>query len=363
MDSVLIVGSGPSAVHFALSLLRKKYRVTMLDVGYSKPPAVNPSDSFTALKENLADPVDYFLGERYEGVVLPNPEKEFYGIPPSKNYVLHQPPGSAFNARGFAPFFSFAQGGIAEAWTGGCYPFNAAEIADFPFDFSELERCYSEVAARIGVIGAPDDLARFFPLHENLLAPLELDTHSAQIMAVYEKRKQWLNSRLHCYLGRTRIATLSRDLASRKKCSNLGRCLWGCPTESFYTPSITLNECMAFPNFTYQLAWRVTHFTFDGAQRIRSVVAECVDGGGTEEFSADAFALAAGALNSTKIYLESIFRSTGERLELITRRDFLFRSDEVEGDVPFVQGVGITGEFDGTAAVAFDRVGRAGVAG
>ena len=70
MDSVLIVGSGPSAVHFALSLLRKKYRVTMLDVGYSKPPAVNPSDSFTALKENLADPVDYFLGERYGGHII-----------------------------------------------------------------------------------------------------------------------------------------------------------------------------------------------------------------------------------------------------------------------------------------------------
>ena len=64
MDSVIIVGSGPSAVHFALSLLRKNYRVTMLDVGYPKPPVVNPVDGFVALKENLADPAGYFLGER-----------------------------------------------------------------------------------------------------------------------------------------------------------------------------------------------------------------------------------------------------------------------------------------------------------
>lgn len=316
MDSVIIVGSGPSAVHFALSLLRKNYRVTMLDVGYPKPPAVNPADSFAALKENLADPAGYFLGERYDGVVLPNPEKEFYGIPPSKDYVLRQPAGAAFNARGFAPFFSFAQGGIAEAWTGGCYPFNAAEVADFPFDFADLERGYAEVAARIGVIGAPDDLARFFPLHENLLEPLELDAHSAQLMSVYEKRKDWLHRRLRCYFGRTRIATLSRDLGSRKKCGYLGRCLWGCPTDSFYTPSITLRECVAFPNFTYQPGLRVTHFKFDGAQNVTHIVAEPAAGGAPQEFAADRFALAAGALCSTKIYLESIFRSTGERLEL-----------------------------------------------
>ncbi|MBI3661799.1 MAG: hypothetical protein HY234_01935 [Acidobacteria bacterium] len=316
MDSVVIVGSGPSAVHFALSVLQKGYRVTMLDVGYSKPPAVNPGDNFVALKENLADPVRYFLGERFEGVVLPNPEKEFYGIPPSKDYVLRHPGGFTFDARGFAPFFSFAQGGIAEAWTGGCYPFNAAEITDFPFDYAELERAYAEVAARIGVIGAPDDLARFFPLHENLLEPLELDVHSALLMSEYEKRKAWLNRRLRCYFGRTRIATLSRDLGARKKCSYLGRCLWGCPTDSFYTPSITLRECLAFPHFTYQPGLRVTHFEFDGAQRVISIVAEPAAGGAPQAFSADRFALAAGALNSTKIYLESIFRSTGERVAL-----------------------------------------------
>lgn len=316
MDSVVIVGSGPSAVHFALSVLRKGYRVNMLDVGYPRPPAVNPDDNFTALKENLADPVRYFLGERYDGVVLPHPQEEFYGIPPSKEYVLRQPGGFAFNARGFAPFFSFAQGGIAEAWTGGCYPFNAAEVADFPFDFAELERAYAEVAARIGVIGAPDDLARFFPLHDNLLEPLDLDAHSAQLMSAYDKRKAWLNRRLRCYFGRTRIATLSRDLGARKKCSYLGRCLWGCPTDSLYTPSITLRECMAFPQFTYQPGWRATHFKFDAAQRVTSIVAQPAAAGAPQEFPAERFALAAGALGSTKIYLESIFRRTGERIEL-----------------------------------------------
>ena len=37
MDKVVIVGSGASGVHFALSLLEKGYEVVMLDVGVGGP--------------------------------------------------------------------------------------------------------------------------------------------------------------------------------------------------------------------------------------------------------------------------------------------------------------------------------------
>jgi len=316
MDRVVIVGSGPSGAHFALSVLQKGYDVTLLDVGYAKPPAVNPEDNFIALKRNLADPVGYFLGEDYEGVVLPNPKKEYYGIPPSKSFALRRPRGFAFDSRGFAPFFSFAAGGIAEVWTGGCYPFNAEEIADFPFDFSELLRCYGEVARRIGVIGVEDDLARFFPRHDGLLPPLELDFHSARLMDDYARRRAHLNAKLRCYLGRTRIATLSRDLGARKKCASLGRCLWGCPNGAFYTPSLTLDECRAFPNFRYLPGLRVSHFRCDSARRVTHVVAFPAEGGPPQEIPVERLVLAAGTLCSSQIYLESIYRSTGELLRL-----------------------------------------------
>jgi hypothetical protein len=130
MERIVVVGSGPSGVHFALSVLRKGYDVTMVDVGFAKPAALARTSTFPGLKENLDDPVRYFLGERFEGVVLPQPGREYYGIPPSKNYVFRSPEGIENVTRGFAPLFGFAQGGIAEVWTGGCYPFNDAELAD-----------------------------------------------------------------------------------------------------------------------------------------------------------------------------------------------------------------------------------------
>ncbi len=133
MDRVLVVGSGASGVHFALTLLRRGKRVTLLDVGHPGAPAVAPEATLNGLKARLPDPAAYFLGERFEGVLLPEDPAEYYGIPPSKGHVFRPLDGFDFEARGFAPLFSFARGGLAEVWTGGCYPFHDDDLRDFPF--------------------------------------------------------------------------------------------------------------------------------------------------------------------------------------------------------------------------------------
>src|SRR5262249_33671616 len=151
--SVTVVGSGASGVHFALSVLQKGGNVRMLDVGRQGRLPVLPEASLNGLKHGLGDPSDYFLGPRYEGVLLPGVNDEYYGIPPSKEFVFGQPPGFRHSSTGFSPLFSFARGGLAEVWTGGCYPFTAGEMSDFPFAHADLVRHYGEVARRIGVTG------------------------------------------------------------------------------------------------------------------------------------------------------------------------------------------------------------------
>ncbi len=179
MKSILIVGSGASGVHFALSVLKKGYDVTMLDVGWQRPRPVNPRDGFNELKSNLSDPVKYFLGEHFEAVVYEQTGEEFYtkyyGFPPTKSHVFAHPEAFKYESRGFEPLVSFAQGGLAEAWTGGAYPLNDDELKDFPFDYKDIEPHYEVVARRIGLNGADDDMTRFFPALRNQLEPLRLD--------------------------------------------------------------------------------------------------------------------------------------------------------------------------------------------
>ena len=65
MDHVIVVGSGASGVHFALSLLERGHRVTMVDGGKrgSNPP--HPDATYTRLKERLDDPARHLLGEDF----------------------------------------------------------------------------------------------------------------------------------------------------------------------------------------------------------------------------------------------------------------------------------------------------------
>ena len=69
-EPIVVVGSGASGVHFSLTLLKKGYRVRMLDVGRVGSAAVLPDASLHELKSSVEDPAAFFLGEQFEDVVL-----------------------------------------------------------------------------------------------------------------------------------------------------------------------------------------------------------------------------------------------------------------------------------------------------
>jgi choline dehydrogenase-like flavoprotein len=311
--TVVVVGSGASACHFALTALERGAAVMMLDVGLRGADPVRPQDSFETLKETLPDPAAYFLGERFEAVSLPGDEKEYYGFPPNKNYVFTSVDSFRHRSLGFAPLVSFAQGGLAETWTAGAFPFNDGELADFPFDSKALAPYYDLVAERIGITGVEDDLARFHPVHRHLLEPLRLDEHSRLLLDRARAKSTELDRRAGCVVGRSRVATLPHPLHGRPSCSYLGRCLSGCPTGALYTPSMTLARCRTFPSFTYLSGRLVRHFRFDANRRITAVFAENLETRALQEIPADALVLAAGTLATSKIVLDSWFLATGER--------------------------------------------------
>ncbi|MEO8295420.1 MAG: GMC oxidoreductase, partial [Gemmatimonadota bacterium] len=315
MSSVLIVGSGATGVHFAATALERGHEVIMVDVGHERPKSVLPDSDFDALKEELDDPVSYFLGPHGETVVYPAAQAKFYGFPPSKSYVFTSPDGFASESNGFEPVTSFAAGGLAEAWTGGVYPLNDAELEEFPCSYADLEPHYRTVARRIGISAANDDLARFAPFSPEYQTPLETDEHSSLLLGRYARIRERLHRTLKFYLGRSRVAVLSRDLEERKACGYLGRCLWGCPRESLYAPSVTLRTLRAHPRFRYVPGMYVEHFT-EHEGRISGVVASPSDGGERVTFTADEYVLAAGTLCSSRIVLDSVYRSRGQVIEL-----------------------------------------------
>lgn len=311
-----VVGSGPSGVQFAETALAMGHQVTMVDVGRTPPPVVLPDAGFDDLKLQLDDPSTYFLGTGFEGALLPDNGQEYYGIPPNKQYVFETPSRFAEVLEGFAPLFSFAGGGLAEAWTAGCYPFNREESEAFPFPYESLVEHYEEVALRIGVTGADDDLAKFMPLHRHLMRPLPFDEHSELLMRTYGRRRDRINRATGVYFGRTRVATLSEAVGDRHACNTLGRCLWGCPNGSIYTPSQTLRQLHAHTSFRYLPGLEVQHFALSPEGRATSLVARHIGSGETSRLPVDQLVLAAGALPSAAIVLRSVAAATGEHVRL-----------------------------------------------
>ncbi|MFQ5697637.1 MAG: GMC oxidoreductase [Myxococcota bacterium] len=315
-EPIVVVGSGPSGLHFAQTLLEKGHAVRLLDVGHPRPDAALSDLDLDGLKRSLPDPTRYFLGDRWQSLVLPGEDSEYYGFPPSKDYVFRGVDGFEWRASGFEPLLSFAAGGLAEAWTGGCYPFHDGDLLDFPFDYAALAPHYARVAARIGISGVADDLAGPFPVHAGLQPPLDLDLHSATLLERYEHHRQVASARLQCRMGRARLATLSRPHAGRAACSYTGRCLWGCPSDALYTPAVTLRECLGHPRFEYLPGRLVSHFRFSQGGRIHQVIARRAADGAWESFDVARLVLAAGTLATSRIVLESIRRDSAESVEL-----------------------------------------------
>jgi choline dehydrogenase-like flavoprotein len=312
LTHVTVVGSGPSGIHFALTLLGKGHRVTLLDAGEGGGPApIRLEDDLRSLKTNLEDPVQYFLGTDFESLILPDSKEEFYGFPPNKMMLFRRPPGVEVRAHGLEPLLAYAPGGLAEAWTAGVYPYDDADLGEFPIDHEDLSPYYGEVARRIGITGRADDLASFMPLHDHLEETLDLDAHSQLLLQTYARRRRTLNRGLGFYVGHSRIAVLSRDRNGRRACAYLGRCLWGCPRGSLYTPSLTLEECLAYPAFHYRPGLYVEAFRYGLDRRIEHVEARSLRDGHRHEIPVETLVLAAGTLSSARIFLESIHRQEG----------------------------------------------------
>jgi choline dehydrogenase-like flavoprotein len=289
----------------------------MLDVGTQRPSTALPAENFIGLKEHLPDPVSYFLGPNFEGADLPDGiRSDYYNIPAAKHYVFEAPIHFRYVSHGIAPLISFAAGGLAEAWTGGCYPLNDTELRDFPFCHEDINPYYAEIAGRIGIGGEDDDLAQFFPHHEHLSAAVALDESSARLLSRYEKARNVLTPKYGIYMGRSRQAALAEPRQGRDGCRYCGRCLWGCPNGALYTPAMTLQQCAAYKNFNYRAGLFASHFHFGPTGLIDELIAFPVKGGPAEPFRADVYVLACGTLSTSNLLLRSIYKSTGEIIRL-----------------------------------------------
>jgi hypothetical protein len=83
---VVIIGSGVSGAHAALTILERGHDVELWDIGREEATFPDEGVTFHDLKNRLADPAAYFLGTDLGGLVPPS-SPELLRYPPSRQFL------------------------------------------------------------------------------------------------------------------------------------------------------------------------------------------------------------------------------------------------------------------------------------
>ncbi len=272
---IVVVGSGVSGAHAALTLLERGKDVELWDVGREEAAFTEPGATFHDLKSRLADPVTHFLGPELEALVPPT-APELLRYPPSRQYLASsEDPLWSFTTDGFFPYGSFAKGGLANGWGANALRFDQNDLAEWPVSASEMETAYKTVYSRIPVAGpTDDDLTPHLHDVRPSQPPVRLTASDHRLLHAYQRRKRKLEA-LGVRIGLARLAVVT-DPARMDACDYSDRCLWGCPNSAIYNPSVsTLKECEAYSGFRYLSGRLVLKFANSHATRCCSRPGRC----------------------------------------------------------------------------------------
>ena len=295
-----IIGSGAAGANAALTLLERGHKVEMLDYGKLDSAPLEISQTFKTVKSNARLAASFFYGNDLSGINGPN-DTDIFKYPkrrPSistKNLYDNEE-----NTDQFQPIFSNCKGGLAVAWGANSIEFNQDDMIGFEYSKQDIESSYKVAFKRLHVSGPvhEDDLSSIVNASYKFNSSHDMSSADNNFIRSAKLKNKFFLKNKNVLVGQSRLAIDNR-LNSDNKCYSCGLCIWGCPSNSIYTPLKTLKDCKKFENFKYINNVKVSHFKSDNG-----AIKYVIDKSGAR-YEASNVILAAGAINSAIILLKS----------------------------------------------------------
>ncbi len=304
MAEIIIAGAGAAAAAAALELVQRGHRPVILDVGHIDEPDAPRVEGNLYRYRAQHDSFDLHIGADYRGlagVLTGDPGIAKLNAPRMAFVTRDATALGPLSQQQFQAIQSFALGGLGNAWGAGLYRWISADLHDFPIALTELEPYFDKLTAEIGISGADDDLTEFFGDPAGLQPPLELSYNARRVALAYSQRRQALRAR-RIYLGRPRAGVLSVPRDDRPACDYSNLEFWQAQPY-VYTPAVTLRRLIVAGQIDYRPGLLVQRWqeTDEGV----TVYAKDLTSGATVEVAGRRLLLAAGAINTARIVLQS----------------------------------------------------------
>lgn len=244
--SVVIVGSGLTALSAAHALLRQSVPVTMVDVG------LMPDGAALSLARELASQPVWQWSAQLKQRLMSSTQTSSAGVSIKKwmgsdfaSAFTGQLPRLFDNAKFYS---SEARCGLGNIWGCGMLPMLGSDMDDWPISLADLEPHYEEVLQFAPLAAERDIFEQYFSLYCEP-QPLSLSSQGRRLLTHMEQKRRPLE-RAGLTFGAARLAG---DFSGREGagCQQCGMCMYGCPYEVLYSGQSTLATFLKDENFHY----------------------------------------------------------------------------------------------------------------
>lgn len=334
-----IIGSGVSGINAALTLLQKGHSVDIIDLDDTDNNPASKGQTFDSIKKNNNfDSLKFFYGDSLDHL-LNSQEGNLFTFPKrrkgiSKNNIFEYDQ----NIDVFEPHHGYCRGGLGSFWGANSIEFNQDDLINFGVNKNEFGSIYKDLSNRFMISGGIDDdissIANesFQVKHSRKMSPQELK--------LFEEYKKLKNNKFK--IGLSRLA-INSDPLSKNACYNSGLCIWRCPNSSIYDPKQTLRECFNYINFSYKNGFKVLYLEIDKLtpENIQAIV--CSDkSNNIKKIKVENIILAAGAINSSIIYLRSLYENGLSKSNKVRSMGLM---DTQVVKIPYINPFGFRSEF------------------
>ncbi len=303
MKKIAIIGSGLASISAAKVLVSRGVRPTIIDVGDTlneeisevvdnmarvnktswklediKLIASNPTlDNTNKIPKKLSFGSDFFYGKKdqYQSI---ESDKE---IPP----------------------ISYAKGGFSVGWGASVLPPDDIDIESWPITNKDLEPYFKLVLSDLPYSAEDDDLSCEFPLYKEKVSALRLTSGNQKILNLLKNNKS-IKYNKNILVGKSRLLTQVTSTSKTKSCQYCGLCTSGCVYGCIYKSSQDLDK-MIKSNLVDYIPNTLVQSVSENAFGTVQLTTQVLENGLKEKFQFDKVLIGAGAVNSTRIILQS----------------------------------------------------------